>query len=80
MGPGSSKATAQMKRGEAQKKARKAQMKKQKLQQEDDYDSAEKGTTASLTELQGDAIGYLQTGQLNVCRNPFLPLNPAYLG
>jgi hypothetical protein len=80
MSPGSSKAAPRKKRGEAQKKARQAQMRKQKLQQEDDYDSAEKGTTASLLELQGDAIGYLQTGQLNVCQYPFLPFNPAYLG
>jgi len=80
MSPGSSRTAAQKRRRVAQKKAQKGQKKKQKLQGQDDYDSAEKGTAAELRDLQADAIGYLQTGQLNVFPTLFLRLNPANLG
>ena len=72
MSPGSSRTPAPKKTGRAQRKAQTGQKKKQKFQEQDNYDSAEKGTAAELRDLQADAIQYLQKGQLNVRLNLFL--------
>jgi len=75
MSPGSSRTATQQKRGGAQKKAKKGQ-KKQEFQEQDNYDSAEKGTITGLRELQGDAIEFLRRGQLNVCPNSLPTVQP----